>query len=122
MPDSAGEEPTFEAALAELQNVVRILEEGDLGLDESIARFERGVSLLRRLYQALERAEQKIEILTGFDRSGNPLTTPFDSEATLEASQASPGKRRKASAKKNEPDAGAEPSLTDEESRGPQLF
>ena len=77
--DSCGDEPTFEAGLAELQNLVRELEEGSLGLDESIARFERGISILRRCYQALERAEQKIELLTGFDRDGNPLVTaaPF---------------------------------------------
>ncbi len=68
--------------LAELQDLVRILEEGTLGLDESIARFERGISLLRRCYQALERAEQKIELLTGFDRAGNPVTAPFDANAT----------------------------------------
>jgi exodeoxyribonuclease VII small subunit len=107
--DSNGEEPTFEAGLAELQELVRVLEEGALGLDESIARFERGISILRRCYQALERAEQKIELLTGFDRDGNPVTAPFDGSATLDPSNSVPARRpSRSSRKKCEPDDQAE--------------
>jgi exodeoxyribonuclease VII small subunit len=122
-PQPAADEPTFEASLSELQDLVRVLEEGALDLDESIARFERGISLLRRCYQALERAEQKIELLTGFDRSGNPVTAPFDAAATLDTSNAAPSKRQtKTNRKKSEPDAEPGLSLPEERSTGPQLF
>jgi len=128
MPDSekpqpCADEPTFEASLSELQDLVRVLEEGALDLDESIARFERGISLLRRCYQALERAEQKIELLTGFDRSGNPVTAPFDAAATLDASNAPLSKRQtKTTRKKSEPEAEPGLSLPEERGPGPQLF
>jgi exodeoxyribonuclease VII small subunit len=121
--DPCGEEPTFEAGLAELQSLVRELEEGALGLDESIARFERGVSILRRCYQALERAEQKIELLTGFDRDGNPVTAPFDGTATLDAANGVPARRPSKSArKKPEPDSPPDVSLPEERDRSLPLF
>ncbi len=116
--DPCGDEPKFEAGLAELQNLVRELEEGSLGLDESIARFERGISILRRCYQVLEQAEQKIELLTGFDREGNPVTAPFDGTATLDAANGVPAKRpAKTARKKAEPDAQAGLSLPEERDR-----
>lgn len=116
-------QPTFEAGLAELQAVVRELEEGSLGLDESIARFERGISILRRCYQALERAEQKIELLTGFDRDGNPVTAPFDGTATLDAANGVPAKRpSKTPRKKPEPDTQAGLSVPEERDRSLPLF
>jgi exodeoxyribonuclease VII small subunit len=121
--DASGEEPTFEAGLAELQTLVRELEEGSLGLDESIARFERGISILRRCYQALELAEQKIELLTGFDRDGNPVTAPFDGTATLDAANRVPAKRPpKTVDKMAEPDAQAGLSVPEERDRSLPLF
>jgi exodeoxyribonuclease VII small subunit len=123
LPDPCAEEPTFEAGLIELQDLVRILEEGTLGLDESIARFERGISLLRRCYQALERAEQKIELLTGFDRTGNPVTAPFDGTATLDAANATPVRRSaKTNRKKTEPEPEAGLSLPEEREKNLPLF
>ena len=49
-------------------------------------QFEQGVGLLRQCYQVLEAAEQRIEILTGADREGNPRTAPFDGSATFDSS------------------------------------
>jgi exodeoxyribonuclease VII small subunit len=116
-------EPTFESALSELQEVVRALEEGTLGLDESIARFERAISLLRRCYAELSRAEQKIELLSGFDRAGNAVSVPFDAAATLDASNAAPGKRRnKAKGQKAEPEPQEPPSLPEERGDDQSLF
>ncbi|HEV8002460.1 MAG TPA: exodeoxyribonuclease VII small subunit [Planctomycetaceae bacterium] len=86
---------SFEACLAELQDVVRQLEEGRLGLAESIAGFERGISLLRHCYKTLEQAEQKIEILSGFDQAGNPVVAPFDAASTLETGQVTGSRRKK---------------------------
>ena len=126
---SCSDEPAFEACLAELQDVVRALEEGSLGLDESISRFERGISLLRSCYKALERAEQKIELLTGFDRNGNAMTAPFDAAATLDSSQApgqpgqQPGQNQgRPSRKKGEPETDLGLSLPKGTDADPQLF
>jgi exodeoxyribonuclease VII small subunit len=96
-PPSDGASPTFEGALAELQQIVHDLEEGDLGLEPSLVRFEEGIRLLRSCCRILEEAEQKIEILTGTDAAGNPVTEPFDAAATFEGSEKpakKPGRRR----------------------------
>jgi exodeoxyribonuclease VII small subunit len=53
----------FEAAIAELETVVRKLEEGDLALDASLQLYERGVQLSRFCHARLEDVERRIEIL-----------------------------------------------------------
>jgi exodeoxyribonuclease VII small subunit len=75
--------PSFEQSLERLEEIVHQLEEGDLGLSEAMTRYEEGVKLLRQSYDLLERAERKIELLSGVDADGNPVTQPFDDEATF---------------------------------------
>jgi exodeoxyribonuclease VII small subunit len=53
----------FEAAIAELEALVKKLEEGDLALEQSLALYERGVQLSRFCHARLEDAERRIEIL-----------------------------------------------------------
>lgn len=98
---SPGEPVPFETALASLEQIVHDLEEGKLGLTESLARYEDGVKLLKQCYTMLEQAERRIELLAGVDAAGNPVTQPFDHEATLAADEAGmPRSRRGGKAKK----------------------
>ena len=53
----------FEAAIAELETIVKKLEEGDLPLEQSLVLYERGVQLSRFCHSSLEKAERRIEIL-----------------------------------------------------------
>ncbi len=53
----------FEGAIAELETIVKKLEEGDLPLEQSLALYERGVQLSRFCHARLEDAERRIEIL-----------------------------------------------------------
>jgi exodeoxyribonuclease VII small subunit len=53
----------FESAIAELEGVVKSLEEGDLPLEKSLQLFERGVQLSRFCHAQLEEAEKRIELL-----------------------------------------------------------
>jgi exodeoxyribonuclease VII small subunit len=53
----------FESAIAELETIVRQLEEGDLALEKSLTLFERGVQLSRFCHARLEEAERRVEIL-----------------------------------------------------------
>ncbi len=54
---------SFEAALAELELIVREMEAGKLPLEQSLAAFERGTLLLKHCQEALAAAEQKLQIL-----------------------------------------------------------
>lgn len=60
----------FEAALADLEQVVRDLEEGRLGLNASLDRYEHGVRRLKQCYQLLEHAQERIEMLSTTDVEG----------------------------------------------------
>jgi exodeoxyribonuclease VII small subunit len=53
----------FEAAIAELEAIVKKLEDGDLALEVSLQLYERGVQLSRFCHARLEEAEHRIEIL-----------------------------------------------------------
>jgi exodeoxyribonuclease VII small subunit len=53
----------FEAAIAELESIVKKLEEGDLPLEASLELYERGVTLSRYCHGRLEAAERRIEVL-----------------------------------------------------------
>ncbi len=69
-------EPAFESALTELEQLVEQMEQGELSLEQSLSLFERGVALTRTCQQALEDAEQKVQILLK-DSDGQPKTETF---------------------------------------------
>jgi exodeoxyribonuclease VII small subunit len=70
---------SFDAALAELQEVVARLESGALPLEEAIAAFERGVRLHDRCAALLDRAELRVQRLV--EETGGALRTiDFGSE------------------------------------------
>ena len=89
MHEPTSDNLTFEQALVELEKIVRDLEDGHTGLEDSLARFEQGVGLLRRCYAQLRAAEQRILLLTGEDGDGRPITSLFDHAATLETAESS---------------------------------
>lgn len=59
----APEELSFEQALDELDGLVRKMESGELGLDDSIAAYRRGAQLARYCQERLSAAEQEIRKL-----------------------------------------------------------
>jgi exodeoxyribonuclease VII small subunit len=54
----------FEAALESLETIVAEMENGELPLDELIARYEEGIRLVKVCHEKLADAEQKIEVVT----------------------------------------------------------
>jgi exodeoxyribonuclease VII small subunit len=61
---------TFDAALAELERTVAELEAGGLPLEQTIARYERGVALEQRCEQLLADAELRVRRLVEGARGG----------------------------------------------------
>ncbi len=93
--DPDAEPLSFEQALARLERIVAQLEEGQLGLDDSLAQYEQGIKYLKQCYRQLERAERKIELLAGVDEQGRVRGAPFDeAEMSLEEKQAARSRRR----------------------------
>ncbi|MBX3363193.1 MAG: exodeoxyribonuclease VII small subunit [Phycisphaeraceae bacterium] len=55
----------FEDALAEIEAIIDRIESGKVGLEQSIAEYERGAKLVKRCREVLQRAELRVQELTG---------------------------------------------------------
>lgn len=69
---------SFEESLTELDTIVKNLEQGELGLEESMALFERGLNLSQLSQVKLSAAEQKVKIL--LEKNGTPQLIDFESD------------------------------------------
>lgn len=75
MSENPEESIDFEQALAELEQLVARMEEGEMPLEEALREFERGIRLSRRCQAALQEAQQKVEIL--MEKAGGEVE-PFE--------------------------------------------
>ncbi len=73
-------ETKFEDALKKLENIVAELESGDLTLDDSLAKYESGVKLIRLCQKKLSEAKKKIEILVK-TKDGKLKLEPFEGKS-----------------------------------------
>ena len=70
-------QPDFEASMQRLDEIVHVLDSGTEGLDRSLKLYEEGIKLVRTCTETLDRAEQKVKMLSlGVD--GNIVLTDFD--------------------------------------------
>lgn len=69
----------FEESLASLESLVTAMEDGDLSLEESLQAFEKGIRLTRECQAALQKAEQKVQVL--INENGDPEQIDMDSES-----------------------------------------
>ena len=60
---SKQEKPTFEDSLKELETIVTAVEEGKIGLEESLAQYEKGMKLIKQCREILDTAEKRIETI-----------------------------------------------------------
>lgn len=72
----------FESALAELESIVKELEQGNLALEQSLRLFERGVELSRYCHSQLESAERRLEVL---DERGEVKAAPDSLTGPIES-------------------------------------
>ena len=71
----------FETSLQQLEQLVQQMEQGNLSLEESMQAFEKGVALTRECQNALDKAEQKVQVLMQ-DSNGKLQEKPFPSAST----------------------------------------
>jgi exodeoxyribonuclease VII small subunit len=72
----------FEASLDQLEKLVENMEDGELSLEDSLSAFEQGVKLTRECQQALQDAEQKVQLL--MEQNGELSSSPFTPEEERE--------------------------------------
>ena len=61
---------SFEEALAELEQILSKIEGGEVGLEESLSKYERGTFLIRHCRNVLGAAETQIELLSKSEDGG----------------------------------------------------
>ena len=72
-PSHSHQSTSFEEGLAHLGEIVGRLESGGLGLSESIAAYESGVTILRQLNTELATVEERVSTLVRIDEDGRPI-------------------------------------------------
>lgn len=85
-------EPRFEDLLTELETIVGDLEGGQIGLDEALEKYEKGIAALKQCYEVLKGAEKRIEILTK-NQDGSFTARPFEENGKPETAYPKGGKR-----------------------------
>ena len=78
----------FEEALAELDQIISEIENGQVGLEESLVKYERGNFLIQHCRGVLNTAEQQIEILSK-SADGSLTATPMQNELKSDNAEAS---------------------------------
>lgn len=79
MTEAAIQDLSFEAALTELETIVRGLEAGETELEKSITAYERGIALKKHCEAKLKDAQAKIEKIT-VSADGSLSSEPLDAE------------------------------------------
>ena len=72
-------EPSFEEALARLEQIVGEMEQGELNLQDLVLRYSEGVTHANQCTQSLSRAEKAMDLLLQ-DKDGEAMTTPLEIE------------------------------------------
>lgn len=73
-------QPSFEQAIAKLEDIVEQIESGEVGLEQAIERYEQGQQLIKRCQGILDKAQRRIAELTE-DAEGN-LQSSSDTDDT----------------------------------------
>lgn len=107
--------PSFEESFATLEAIVRQLEDGSLGLTQSLARYEEGIRCLKLCHETLRQAERRVELVTGVAADGTPVTTTFD-EGDLSLDE----KAQQRSRRRSKGDGDSETSRGSKVAREPQ--
>jgi exodeoxyribonuclease VII small subunit len=76
MTDTKDNLKDFEKSLQNLEKIVSNMESGELGLEESLAQFEKGIKLARNCQDTLTNAEFRVEQL--IEKNGLQQTVPFE--------------------------------------------
>ncbi len=76
MADAKKNLKDFEKSLQQLEQIVNKMESGEMGLEESLTRFEEGIKLAKQCQDTLSEAELRVEQL--IEKNGLQQTEPFD--------------------------------------------
>ncbi len=77
---------SFEESVAQLEQIVQAIESGEVGLEESLAKYEQGMELVKRCRAILDRAEKRMEVLN--QTAGGLQASPMQDDQASEEEEA----------------------------------
>lgn len=77
----------FEEAMERLDAIVAAMESGEIGVEDSIAKYEEAMTLAAHCRQILDHAEQRIQKIQ-LDAAGQPQVSPFEPPAASSTDEA----------------------------------
>jgi exodeoxyribonuclease VII small subunit len=82
MPKQQNQSPpkNFEKAVEELEQILGLIESGELGLEETLVKYERGNFLIQHCREVLNAAEKQIEVISKAP-DGTLVSQPFESSS-----------------------------------------
>ncbi len=95
---------SFEDSFAKIENIVKQLEQGTLGLEQSLAMYQAAVGHLRFCHKKLAQAHRKVEILQNVELDGTADCIPMDDEATELSDKIETRSRRRSTNSKKPPE------------------
>jgi exodeoxyribonuclease VII small subunit len=75
MSKSAAKTQGLEKSLSEITKLIEKMEHGELTLEQSLAEFEKGITLIKQCQKILTDAEQKVNLL--MEKNGEAHLTPY---------------------------------------------
>lgn len=75
---SKAKQPDLEKSLADINKLIEKMEHGELSLEQSLAEFEKGITLIKHCQKVLTEAEQKVNLL--MEKNGQASLTPYHSD------------------------------------------
>ena len=88
---SAGESPSFEEALAELESIVAAMDHESLPLEKLVEYYEHGSRLLARCESVLHSARQRLETISLHSKPDESADEPADESAADSPAEPAPG-------------------------------
>jgi len=79
MAEKTKESMSFEKAMTRLEEIAKLLEKGDAPLEQSLSLFEEAASLIKLAQRLLDKAEQKVKLLS-ITPDGEPVLEDFEPE------------------------------------------
>lgn len=85
MAKTTTKQPDLEKSLSDITALIEKMEHGELTLEQSLAEFEKGITLIKHCQQVLNEAEQRVTIL--IEKNGQANLSPYSKETDEDASE-----------------------------------
>ncbi len=90
-PGDSAKPLDFEKAMEQIEEIIARIESGEIGIEQSLAEYERGASLLKQCREIVQRAEQRVQELNAQMQIDEPSPSRGTTDAKEQGRSGKPG-------------------------------